>query len=101
MVSNLYCATASPIRAEDMTMNNETYKISKQEAQTLNIQELLRHSSGLTIKLGLAEDEIGRLRLQMERLEDGKMALKLKLEEANAEIGRLAPADDHGADDDS
>jgi hypothetical protein len=82
-------------------MSNETYKISKQEAQTLNIQELLSHSSGLTIKLGLAEDEIGRLRLAIERLQDGKMALKLKLEEANTEIGRLAPAQDHGADDDS
>jgi hypothetical protein len=73
---------------------NETYAVSTEEAQTLNIKELVRHSSGLTLKLGLAEREIGQLLLAIERLEDGKMALKLKLEDANGEIARLVLAQD-------
>jgi hypothetical protein len=71
-------------------MPKETYEVSKDEAQTLHIEQLVQHSSGLVMKLQVAETEIGRLRLAVEKLQNGELALVLKLEDANSEIGRLA-----------
>lgn len=81
-----------------MDMNKETYEVGKDEAQALNIEELVRHSSSLTLKLKLAEKEIGNLRMAVERLQDGKLALRLELADANSEIGRLVTALAYGSE---
>lgn len=78
-----------------MDMKKETYEVGKEEAQALNIEELVRHSSSLTLKLKLAEKEIGHLRMAVERLQDGRLALRLELADANSEIGRLLTALTH------
>lgn len=70
-------------------MLTESYLVNKDAAQTLHIDELVKHSEGLTIKLHAAENEVGRLKLAIERLEDGNLALTVKLEDSNDEIGRL------------
>ena len=75
-----------------MIMKKETYEVSRDEAQTLNIEELVRHSSALTTKLRLARKELGEQRRDIERLRDGKLALRLELADANGEIGRLLTA---------
>lgn len=81
-----------------MHMNKETYEISKDEAQTLNIEELIRHSSTLTTKLHLAKKEIDGQRRDLERLRESKLALRLELADANSEIGRLVTALTHEAE---
>ena len=63
--------------------------MSKSAAQTLHIDELVKYSNGLTIRLHDAETEIGRLKLAIEQLEDGNWALRVKLEDSNNEVGRL------------
>ena len=73
-------------------MKKETYEVSRDEAQTLNIDELVRHSTALTTKLRLARKELGEQRRDIERLRDGKLALRLELADANGEIGRLLTA---------
>ena len=75
-----------------MIMKKETYEVSRDEAQTLNIDELVRHSTALTTKLRLARKELGEQRRDIERLRDGKLALRLELADANGEIGRLLTA---------
>jgi len=70
-------------------MPTESYQVSKSAAQTLHIDELVKHSAGLTIKLNDAETEIGRLNLAIEQLADGNLTLTVKLEDSNKEIGRL------------
>lgn len=70
-------------------MPADSYLVSKDAAKTLHIEELVKHSAGLTIKLHAAETEIGRLSLAIEHLEDGNLALTVKLEDSNDEIGRL------------
>jgi len=79
-------------------MPKETYELSKGEAQTLNIEELVKHSAGLTVKLQVADTEIGKLRLVIEKLEDGQLALTVKLEDAENEIGRLGMVLKHRVD---
>jgi hypothetical protein len=83
------------MRKRNAAMPKETYEISKDDAQTLNIEQLVQHSSGLVVKLNVAETEIGRLRLAIEKAEGGELALVLKLEDANSEIGRLRLALGH------
>ena len=75
-----------------MIMKKETYEVSRDEAQTLNIDELVRHSTALTTKLRLARKELGEQRRDIERLRDGKLALRMELADANGEIGRLLTA---------
>lgn len=70
-------------------MFSESYQVSKDAAQTLHIEELVKHSEGLIIKLHAAEAEIGRLKLAVERLEDGKLALTVKLHDSDDEIARM------------
>ena len=70
-------------------MPTDSDQVSKHIAQTLQIEELAKNGAGLTVKLQVAETEIGKLHLAIERLEDGQLALRVKLEEANNEIGRL------------
>jgi len=79
-------------------MNKETYEVSKDEAQTLNIEELIRHSSTLTTRLQLARKEIDGQRRDLERLRESKLALRLELADANSEIGRLVTALTHEAE---
>lgn len=67
----------------------ESYQMSKDAAQTLHIEELVKHSEGLTIKLHAAENEVGRLKLAVERLKDGNLALTVKLYDADDEIARM------------
>ncbi|HKB59065.1 MAG TPA: hypothetical protein VKC56_03380 [Gallionellaceae bacterium] len=81
-----------------MNMNKETYEVSKDEAQTLNIEELIRHSSTLTTRLQLARKEIDGQRRDLERLRESKLALRLELADANSEIGRLVTALTHEAE---
>ncbi|HEY5994036.1 MAG TPA: hypothetical protein VIU46_05485 [Gallionellaceae bacterium] len=70
-------------------MPKETYELTKDEAQTLNIEELVKFSRGLTVKLRIADTEIGKLRLVIEKLENDQIALTVKLEDASNEVGRL------------
>lgn len=79
-------------------MPKETYEVTKDEAQTLNIEELVKHSKGLTVKLQVANMEVGKLRLMIEKLENGKFALTVKLEDAENEVGRLGMVLKHRAD---
>lgn len=79
-------------------MPKETYEVTRNEAQTLNIEELVKHSSGLTLKLQLADDEIAKLRLELKKLEDGQIELTVKLEDAKSEVGRLGMVLKHRAD---
>jgi len=81
-----------------VNMNKETYEVSKDEAQTLNIEELIRHSSTLTTRLQLARKEIDGQRRDLERLRESKLALRLELADANSEIGRLVTALTHEAE---
>jgi hypothetical protein len=78
-------------------MPKETYEVSKDEAQTLDIEELVKFSEGLTVKLQVANTEIGKLRLVIERLEDGQLALLVKLEDSENEVGRLGMVLKHRA----
>lgn len=70
-------------------MHEETYQPSKDEAQTLNVGELVKFNKELTVKLQIAETEIGKLHLAVERLENDQIALTVKLEDAENEVGRL------------
>lgn len=79
-------------------MPTENDLASKDVAQTLRIEELVKRSEGLTVKLQVAETEIGQLHLAIERLEDGQLTLSVKLEDANNEIGRLEMVLKHRAD---
>lgn len=79
-------------------MPTESYQVSKDVAQTLHIEELVKHSAGLTVKLQSAETEIGKLHLAIERLENGQLALTVKLEDASNEIGRLGMVLKHRAE---
>lgn len=79
-------------------MSKETYEVTKDEAQTLNIEELVKHGKGLTVKLQVANTEIGKLRLVIEKLENGKLALTVRLEDADNEVGRLGMVLKHRAD---
>lgn len=79
-------------------MVKETYELTKDEAQTLNIEELVKFSGGLTLKLQVAETEIGKLRLVIEKLENDQIALTVKLEDAENEVGHLDMVVKHQAD---
>ena len=79
-------------------MPAESYQVSKDEAQTLHIEELVKHNAGLTVKLHDAETEVGRLHLIIEQLEDGQLALTVRLEDAGSEIGRLGMVLKHRAE---
>jgi len=57
--------------------------------QTLRIEELVKNNGELTIKLQVAEAEVGQLTLAIDQLKDGNLLLTVKLEDANNEIGRL------------
>lgn len=70
-------------------MTTESYLGRKDIFQTLRIEELVKDNAGLTIKLQLDDTEVGRLKLEMVRMEDNHLALTVKLEDANNEIGRL------------
>jgi hypothetical protein len=85
-------------RQRSITMPTETLQVSKDVAQTLHIEELVKHSAGLTVRLQVAETEVGKLHVVIERLEDGQLALSVKLEDANNEIGRLAMVLKHQAE---
>ncbi len=79
-------------------MTKETYELTKKEAQTLNIEELVKFSEGLTLKLQDAEAEIGKLRLAIEKLENNQVVLTVKLENSEQEVGRLDMVLKHRAD---
>lgn len=70
-------------------MSSENFLVRRDIAQTLRLEELVREKDGLIINLHVAETEIGRLKVVIERLEDGRQVLSVKLEDANNEIGRL------------
>lgn len=79
-------------------MTKETYEVSRDEAQTLNVEELMRHNSELKSRLRRAKKQIGEQREDLARLRDGKRELRLELADANSEIGRLVTALAHEAD---
>lgn len=79
-------------------MTKETYELTRNEAQTLNIEELVKFSEGLTLKLQDAEAEIGKLRLAIEKLENDQVVLTVKLENSEQEVGRLDMVLKHRAD---
>lgn len=54
-----------------------------------SIDDLVQDNAGLTIKLQLAKTEIGSLKLEIERLEGGHLALTVKLQDANNEVARM------------
>lgn len=70
-------------------MTAETFRLSTEEAQVLNIEELVKHNKKLTLKLRISETEVAQLHLEFERVEGENLALVVKLEDANNEIGRL------------
>lgn len=70
-------------------MPKETCELSKDEAQTLNIDELLKFGEGVAVKLQSADAEIGKLRLAIEKLENDKVALVVKRVDSENEVGRL------------
>lgn len=70
--------------------------ISYQERQdilythVLHIDDLIKENTELTLKLHLAEAEIGSLKVEIERLDDGQLALVVKLKDADNEVSRLS-----------
>lgn len=70
-------------------MPKETYEPTRNEAQNLNIEELVKFGKEMTVRLRIADAEIGRLRLTIENLESDRFALVVKLENAENEVGRL------------
>lgn len=79
-------------------MRTETYQMSKDAASDLNIEELVRHSKGLTLRLKISETEVAQLHLAVDQLEGENLALIVKLEDANNEIGRLDMVLRHNVD---
>ena len=63
-----------------MTSENKLYH---------SLDQLLDLNTALTIKLGLADTEVARLKLEVTRLEDGQLSLTVKLQESENEVGRL------------
>lgn len=70
-------------------MFSESYLKRRDIAQTLRIDELVKYNAELAIKLQVAETDIDNLKSAIGRLEDENLALTVKLEDANNEIGRL------------
>lgn len=61
-------------------MTNELYQ---------RMDELVRENAGLILKLQVAEIEVDNLRSEIERMENERLALTGKLEDAKSEIARL------------
>jgi predicted nuclease with TOPRIM domain len=53
------------------------------------MDELVRENAGLILKLQVAEIEVDNLRSEIERMENERLALTGKLEDAKSEIARL------------
>lgn len=79
-------------------MPQETYKLTTNQAQILNIEELVKFSKGLTVKLQIANTEIGLLHVEIEKLENDQIALTVKLEDADNKVGRLGMVIKHQGD---
>ncbi len=56
----------------------------------LDITALVNAKNGFLIKLLDAHKEVGTLRLEITKLEDGEAELKVKLESSIAEVGKLS-----------
>jgi hypothetical protein len=80
---------------EYFAMSSETYLVRRDIAQTIRIDQLVKENAGLIIKLQDSEAAIGRLRFQIERMEDGTQTLTIRLEDSIKEIGRMAVALKH------
>ena len=71
-------------------MANELYQ---------RLDDLVDKNEELTIKLALANSEIANFKIEVNRLEDGHLGLSVKLGDANDEIGRLEMKLKHRYDD--
>lgn len=71
-----------------MTLDNEWVKLNV--AQKISIAELKAKNKELIIQLEDAGIEIAKLKLEVTKLENGQLALNIKLIEATNEIGRLS-----------
>jgi len=56
--------------------------------QSLRIDELLKNNEDLSIKLELADVEIGNLKLEVDSLKDGILTLTVKLADSDEEVAR-------------
>ena len=70
-------------------MSTESYLTRRNIYQTLRIDELVKENAGLTLKLQIADIEIGHLKFEVEQSKEGQLALIVKLEESDNEVGRL------------
>jgi small ligand-binding sensory domain FIST len=71
-------------------MSSENYLVRRDIAQTIRIDELVKDNARLIIQLRDSEAEIGHLRFQVERMEDGTQALTIRLENSIKEVGRMS-----------
>ncbi len=71
-----------------MNIENEWVKLDN--AQKVLIAELKEEKKDLIIQLEDAGVEIAKLQLEVRRLEDGKIALRIKLLDAEKEVARLS-----------
>ena len=66
----------------------------------LHIEDLGKDNAALTLRLKFAESEIGRLKVEIERLANGMVELVVKVEESDNEVGRLGIVLLHPVDSD-
>ncbi len=79
----------SMIAKADTILKEEKWAMTSENELYQSLDRLLDLNTALTIKLGLADTEVARLKLEVSRLEDGQLTLTVKLQESESEVGRL------------
>jgi len=57
--------------------------------RTIHIEDVIKENARLTIKLSKADADLGKLRLEIKRLQEQQNALSIKLQDAENEVSRL------------
>lgn len=70
-------------------MTNELYH---------QLDDLIAHNKDLTLRLKLADTEIANLKIEVRRLEDGQLELKVKLADSQSEVGQMVMKLKHRSD---